>query len=495
MPVRLSGLTSGLDTDAIVQALVSAYSTKKDKYVKEQTKVDWKRDAWKSLNSKIYSLYTSVSNLKYSSAYTLKKTTVSDTTKATVSASTDAINGTQSLEVKKLSQTAYLTGAKVDSSVKGSTKLSELGVTGDTNLTVTTGKGADAKETTISLNADSTVQEFVNQIKGAGLSANFDESNNRIFISALQGGKDSDFSITAADDSGTSLLNNLGISNGNKIEGQNALIKLNGVEFEGSSNTFSINGLSITAQAITAEDSPITITTNTDSQGLYDKIKDFLTEYNSVINEMTSLYNAPSAGSYEPLTDKEKDAMSDTEVEKWEKKIKDSLLRNDSSLNSITSIMKNSMQKSYTIDGKSYSLSSFGIHTLGIMGAAENEQNAFHIDGDEDDDKTAGNTDKLMKAITDDPDTVIDFMKQLTSNLYTNIDKKMKSTTMNSAYKVYNDKQLDKEYNNYSKLISEWEDRLAEKEDYYYKKFSNMEQALAKLQSSSSSFTNMFGSR
>ena len=54
----------------------------------------------------------------------------------------------------------------------------------------------------------------------------------------------------------------------------------------------------------------------TDAQGIYDKIKDFLTEYNNVINEMTRLYNAESAKDYEPLTDEEKEAMSEKEVEK-----------------------------------------------------------------------------------------------------------------------------------------------------------------------------------
>ena len=48
MPIRLSGLASGLDTEAIVGALVSAYSYKKDKYVKAQTKLSWKQDAWKT---------------------------------------------------------------------------------------------------------------------------------------------------------------------------------------------------------------------------------------------------------------------------------------------------------------------------------------------------------------------------------------------------------------------------------------------------------------
>ena len=62
------------------------------------------------------------------------------------------------------------------------------------------------------------------------------------------------------------------------------------------------------------------------------RLKIFLSQYNSLINEITSLYNADSAKGYEPLTDDEKDAMSDTEVEKWEQKIKDSLLRRDDNL-------------------------------------------------------------------------------------------------------------------------------------------------------------------
>ena len=65
MPIRITGLNSGLDTDSIVQELVSAYRTKKDKYVKEQTKLGWKQDAWKEMNNKIYSFYSkTLSNIQ-----------------------------------------------------------------------------------------------------------------------------------------------------------------------------------------------------------------------------------------------------------------------------------------------------------------------------------------------------------------------------------------------------------------------------------------------
>jgi flagellar hook-associated protein 2 len=280
-------------------------------------------------------------------------------------------------------------------------------------------------------------------------------------------------------------------SYGKKIAGADSKIVLNDVEYTSSTTSFSINGLSINALAKT--DGEITITTATDTQAIYDKVKDFLTEYNSIINEMNKLYNADSSYGYDPLTDDEKDAMSDTEIEKWETKIKDSLLRNDTTLNSVMMSMINAMSSSYTVNGTKMTLSSLGISTLGYLNAAENENYAYHIDGDSDDANTSGNTDKLMAAIKSDPDTVVDFMKQLTSNLYTQLGNKMKSTTLSSAYTIYNDKEMNSQYSEYSKTISSWEDKLSDKEDYYYSKFASMESALTKLQSSTSSLTSMLG--
>lgn len=165
---------------------------------------------------------------------------------------------------------------------------------------------------------------------------------------------------------------------------------------------------------------------------------------------MTSLYNADTAKGYEPLTDDEKSEMSDSEVEKWEEKIKSSLLRRDDSLESVMNLMTNAMSQPVTIEGKKYYLSSFGIKTLGFLNAPENQQNAYHIDGDEDDTATSGNEDKLMAMINSDPDTVVSFMQQLTTNLYDAIGTKMKSSTLSSIYKVYNDKEMASEYSDYT---------------------------------------------
>jgi flagellar hook-associated protein 2 len=287
MAIRLSGMNSGLDTDALVKALVASYSLKRDAYKKEQTKLAWKQDAWKTLDSKVYKLYSNVGNLKFQGAYSIKKSTVSDTTKATVTATNKAINGVQSLEVTNLAQTGYLTGEKLGDDVKEGTKLSELGVAGTETITVTKGSGVNLKTEQIEVNADMTVKDLTEKLSSAGLKVNFDSDNNRIFIGSDKSGADNDFTITSTNTGGNGALDKLGITNGTKIEGKDATILLNGVEYTNSTNNFSINGLNITVQATTTNSGPITINTNSDSQGLYDKVKEFITEYNSLINEVT----------------------------------------------------------------------------------------------------------------------------------------------------------------------------------------------------------------
>ena len=279
-----------------------------------------------------------------------------------------------------------------------------------------------------------------------------------------------------------------------KIDGKDAKIKLNGAEFTSNTSTFSINGLTIQATEVTGDDNPVTITTDTDVDAIYKSIKDMFTEYNKLIKSMDEAYNADSSKGYEPLTDDEKDAMSDTEVEKWETKIKDSLLRKDSTLNSVINTLKNDMASSFTINGKSYSLASFGIATLGYFTAGENEKGVYHIDGDKDDTSTSGNDDKLRAAIASDPETVVSFFSQLCTKVYTDLGNKMAASSVSSIYTVYNDKQMNTQYSEYNTKISEAADKVTTWEDYYYSKFSAMESALAKLNSQSSSLSGLFGS-
>ncbi len=278
-----------------------------------------------------------------------------------------------------------------------------------------------------------------------------------------------------------------------KTEGTDAVIYLNGERYESSKNSFEINGLILTVNSTTAENEEVTITTQDDTDGVYDLIKGFLKDYNALINQMDKLYNADSAKGYEPLTDEEKEAMSESQIEEWEGKIKDSILRKDGSLNTIASAMKRIMMEGVVVNGEKMYLSNFGIGTLNYFTAAENEKNAYHIDGDPDDEHTSGNADKLKSMIANDPDTVVAFFTKLTENLRSEMFDIMKGTDYSSAFTAYDDKKMQKEYDEYTTKIKELEDKLADYEDKWYAKFAAMETALAKMQNNASAVTSLLG--
>lgn len=494
MPIRITGMNSGLDTESIISELVKAKSAKKDDLVKEQTKLQWKQDAWKELNSKVYSFYSkSLSNMRFESDYLKKTTKVGNANAASVITGVNAVNGVQTLSIDKLAKTGYLTGAEVkpyknsnneDEKLSGSTKLSDLGITADSVIKL------NGKE--ITLDAEMTVDGLVSKLKENGVNASFDAKNQRFFISAKESGKDADFTIEGGNVNGTAALERLGITGTGSIHnaGQDAEITLNGAKFVSSNNVFEINGLTITANAEAAE---FTISTMDDTDGIYDMIKGFLKEYNELINEMDKLYNAESAKGYEPLTDEEKEAMSEKEIEKWEEKIKNSILRKDSTLTSVASAMKSIMSQGVEVGGKKMYLSEFGINTLGYFTAADNEKGAYHIDGDPDDTNTSGNGDKLKTAIANEPEKVVKFFTALANNLYSKLGDMMKKTEYSSSFTLYDDVSMKEEYNDYKSKITKQEQKITDFEDRYYKKFSAMETALAKMSSKESAISGLLG--
>ena len=201
-PIRMSGMVSGLDTESIVTALTSDYQNKVDKYKKAQTKLSWKQDAWKEVNTEVNDFYNRLDKYRYSSAWTMQKTTASDATKATVSASGSAFNGTQTLKITSLASSASLTSAKLGTDNSGnaitsSTKLSEISSNAAGDLTIQVG----TDKTTFTVGSDTTVGDFVNALKTAGLNASFDETQQRFYISSKSSGSSQNFSIKTAEGS------------------------------------------------------------------------------------------------------------------------------------------------------------------------------------------------------------------------------------------------------------------------------------------------------
>lgn len=273
------------------------------------------------------------------------------------------------------------------------------------------------------------------------------------------------------------------------IAASDSKILLNGAELTSSSSTVSANGLSIELTGYTEKDKPITFSVTNDVDSVYNMIKDALKEYNEVVKEMYTLYNAPSARGYDPLTSEEKEAMTEEDIELWENKIKDSLLRNDTTLNSIMSGMRNAMMTQIQFEGKNYSLASFGIMTS----TDYTEGGQYHIYGDSDDSVYADYEDKLKTALEQDPNTVVNVLSKIFGNVRQTMSDKMAPSKVSSAMTFYSDIKMKNDIKSYEEEIEEWEDKLAAMEDSYYEKFTAMETAMAKLQSQQSALSGLFG--
>jgi flagellar hook-associated protein 2 len=281
------------------------------------------------------------------------------------------------------------------------------------------------------------------------------------------------------------------------VKASDATYIYNGAEMTSSSNNVSVNGLTFTLKGVTAgldtvgdtsDDETISLSVSSNTQEVYDMVKNFIKTYNELLTEMNDSYSAASSRGYDPLTDEEKESMSDTQIEQWEDKIKASLLRRDDTLSSLISTVRTSMSESVTVDGKKYSLSSFG-----ITSANYSEKGKLHINGDADDSLVSAKENDLMTALTEDPDTVMKVFNELGSKLYSSLTDKMSSTTLRSALTFYNDKEMAKTVTNYKEDLTELEDKLQDMEDRYYKQFAAMETAMSKMNSQSSSLASMLG--
>ena len=217
MAMRMTGMYSGMDTESIIQELVSAKRTKVDDVKKKQTKLEWKQDAWKDLNTKLKNLQSKyISNMRFASSYMKKTTAVSNSSAVSVITGENAVNGVQSLEVQAACKDRLFNRC-TDKEQSGSGSLTALSKLSDLAGSDGIGNGgqisikAGDKDLTLDVTADTTISDVLTKLKEAGLNANFDEKQQRFFISAKTSGASNDFSITAAGSNGQAALKALGI--------------------------------------------------------------------------------------------------------------------------------------------------------------------------------------------------------------------------------------------------------------------------------------------
>ena len=372
--------------------------------------------------------------------------------------------------------------------ISGTTKLADLGIKVGTTFSV---NGKD-----FVVDDKSTINDFTTAVSKMGVSASFDASHGRFYLNASKTGAANDFNLTSSD---SSALEALGLgSKAEKVDARDAIIYYNNVKYTSDSNTLTVNGLTITAKAKT--DSVVNVEVAADVDSAYNTIKNFVKSYNELIDEMNKYYNEKDAG-YDALTDDEREKLSDTQIEKWEEKAKQGLLRRDSTLQTLLSGMRTTLNQGVQVTMEDGSTKTMTLASLGIVTGDYTENGKLHILGDEDDDQYSSETNTLKNLLESGSDIVGQVIGGSTNTsgvgtqMYDYLRKSMtRIEGVRSTQTFYNDKTLDSEIDDYDDDIDKWDEKLQNLEDKYYDQFSKMESAMAKLQSQQSYLSSLFGS-
>lgn len=267
----------------------------------------------------------------------------------------------------------------------------------------------------------------------------------------------------------------------NTIEGKDATIKIDGMTYKSSDNKITKDG--ITYEAVNETTSAARVSVSQDVEAIVDKVKSFVEDYNKLLSSLYAKYDEKPDSNYKPLTQSQKDAMKDEQVEKWEEKAKKGILYHDQTLGKIIQNMRQAISSQIELDdGTTTSAYSIGISTV-----------AGNIKG-----QIALDETKLRAALAENPDSVYKVFANLPKDenerstssklgiaqrlgdVFTAATKSIR-TRAGTSNDVTEDsdlnnllRQLQTKMSNFKKMMDAFEDKL-------YKKYDTMESTLAKL--------------
>lgn len=272
-------------------------------------------------------------------------------------------------------------------------------------------------------------------------------------------------------------------------------------EYTDISNEIEVDGIKfkIDENAVAGSESKITV--KADGTELKDKIVEFIDDYNELLGSINGKLYEEYDRSYLPLTDEDKEGLSDSEIEKLEKKAQTGLLRNDSYLSDFADDMKMTMA---SVMKKEWGGSSVGLslEKIGIKPIEDytSQNGLFTVDED-----------TLLEAIESNIDGVKELFTRGMSNASSSesdgVFVKLKNNLYEHATGTFsrlanragiangvtaNTNEMTKDIEQRKKMITQMQTALQEKEDALYTKYSTLESNLASLQSQQSSLSSYF---
>lgn len=505
MAIRIGGLASGMDIDTLVSDLMKAERIPLNKLTQKKQVLEWQRDDYRSMNTLLSEFDKYIfDNMTLQKDFLKKSVTSSMSHAVTATANASAGNVTTNINVTQLATSAnWISGT---SSYTPPTSDTEI------ELQVTNGDGS-VKDVKLTINAGASLEDVLKQFssnKDLGVTA-FSESG-KIVMSKNDTG--SQASIKLIDSDAEALFTSLGFTfdGGTKnlnvaTAGKDAQFEINGLATSRSSNTFTINNVTYTINDVT-NGKAANISVGNDTDNMVDKIVQFVNKYNEMIEKINGKISETRYRDYQPLSNEEKEAMSEKQVELWEEKAKSGLLKNDSILSGTLTKMRSALYTPYTGTGSNSDYNQLA--QIGITTSSNYRENG----------KLSIDETKLREAIGKDPNAVFQLFSGATKVTTTSADGT--TTTQNSTVtselgitnrlrSIISDtvKSIEKKAGkaastnqqfligrnivDLNSQIDRFESRLVQTENRYWSQFTAMEKAIQKANSQSTYLMQQFG--
>lgn len=506
MVMRLSGLASGMDIDQMVSELMRAHRMRVDKSYQQKQILEWRREDYRTINTKLLTLRNSVFDMKLQGTFMTKTASSSNSDILTATAGGSAVAGDYSVTVHNLatgvtkSSTEALAASYTESGSDRVIKTlgEQFSLTGSVTFTLQGNVNGEVKEQAFTFNtASQNIYDVVGTINNAGLGikASYDSNLERFFLMTSGTGEQAEIHVKADEQNFLTdhlkLNVNVGVDEANAHRGTDAVIDFNdatGLKF--SSNQFTANGINLNLKAESGQTVKVSVIQDVDA--ILNKIKSFVEAYNSTIESITGKLNEERNRDYQPLTDDQKKDMSDREIEKWEEKARSGMLKADQLLSNVYNQIRSvTMARVEGLSGQYTSLSSIGINTKNWY---EDQSGKLEI-----------NETTLREALANDPEGVMNlFTKSSESSSKSGVAVKLYDAVNNaisqittkagSSAALYDDSILGEDITRLNKSISLAEERLLQLENRYYRQFTAMEQAINQMNMQSMWMTQMFSS-
>jgi Flagellar capping protein len=497
---RMSGLSSGLDVDSMVNKLMKAENVPLDQLKQKLQILTWQQSDYRTLNTTLSTFKTTAFSTKLQATFRAKTASSSAESVATATAGTSATDGTYTVTVNNLatavskSSTAALAASK-DSSGNSLNLFSQFSEFADRGYSSTDDISVTINGTALTFNLGTdNISTVVSKINKAdlGVTASYDSSLNRFFLTTTSTGSDAQIDISSdsanffSSSTNDSILK-LKLNTDETYSGQDASVDFgDATGLASSTNSITVNGITLSLKSL----GTTTITVSRDIDSIVSSIQSFVTDYNTTLSALYSKVQEDRDTDYQPLTDSEKASMSDTDITSWNEKASTGLLENDSLLNSIINSYRSAASSIVNTGGDYNSLSS-----IGIASTSYEDQGVLTID------ETA-----LREALSQDPDSVEALFTSTSSTGTQGIAVQMYTATVNgitdltdkagSASSTSTDDQsnIGKIITQLNTKITALKKKLLTVENNYYSEFTNMETYISQMNTQALWLEAQFGS-